>query len=108
MAATLLRLIALLVMPIGRDADLLQGNHPLVHHPIQFGEEPLDRFRPVDDLDDDGKVFRQPEDPGRVDAAIRAETLQAAQHGRSGQPDLAGPAHDRLVERSPPIGRSRR
>ena len=48
-----------------------------------------------------GQVLAEPEDARRMDAGVRAEALDPAQHGRAGEPFLADPDGHRLVEREP-------
>ena len=67
---------------IGDDVDVLERDEPLGHHLVEEWEDPLDALGGVRDLDQDGQVLGQSQDPRCVQARIGAEALDAADRGR--------------------------
>jgi hypothetical protein len=66
---------------------------------VQERQDVVDALGRVRDLDQDGKVLGETEDPRRVDPRVGAEPLDAADGRRARQTLRAHALHDRLVER---------
>ena len=68
-------------------------------HLIEDGYEPIDVVHRVDDLNDDGQILAQPEDPGCVKVRACPESFHPSENRRSGEPLGAGSLDQRLIER---------
>src|SRR5438477_4628018 len=85
---------------VGDEADLLEGHQSLADHGVEVRQEGLDPLGRVDDLDHHRQVLREPEDLGRMDAAVRAEAERAAEDRGAGHAAPARVLDDDLVERA--------
>src|SRR5581483_6052542 len=94
------RSASVVATPIGDDVDVLAYDETLRDELVALREKRVDPLGDVDDDDDDRKVLRQAEDPRGVDRAGGAETLDPAQHGRTGEAGSVRPFHDLRVERA--------
>src|SRR5579872_7548184 len=78
---------------------LFHGHKAAADHSIEHGQEAADLLLAVDDLDDQRKVLRQPQDLCRMKAARMSEAHGPAQNGGAGKMQRACLQYDRLVER---------
>jgi hypothetical protein len=81
------------------DLHLLEREHPFADHLVEDRHHAVDLLRRVDDLDHDGEILGEPQDPRGMEPRVRAEPLDPSQDGRPRQPLLAHALDDRLVER---------
>src|SRR5215211_3683786 len=75
-----------LVAAINDDVGTLEGDEPAANHAIELWQDAFDLFRRIHTLDDQGKIQREPEHLGAVNARARAEAHDASQHCGAGEP----------------------
>jgi len=83
---------------VADDVDFFAGDEAVAHDLVEFGEEGVDAFLFVDDLDEDGEVFAEAEDFGGVEVGVGAEAHGAAEDGGAGEAHFAGFEDDGFVE----------
>jgi hypothetical protein len=71
------------------DVGFLQGGQSFVDRLIDKGEKIFEIFSRIDQLYDDGQVFRQTFYLERMHPAVRSETHHSSQDGGSGQMGFA-------------------
>src|ERR1043166_3038825 len=76
-----------------------QRREPFGNGAVDNGQKILDVFPRIDDFYDDGEIGRELQYLGGVDAAVRAEPFDPAQHRRTREPALFRLSYDPLVER---------
>src|SRR3990172_7863388 len=85
--------------PVETDIYALERRETLANRPVDDRQECLDLPDGIHYLYHDRQVRRQPQNLGRVKAAVGTETLQPAQHGCACKSVLTRLAHDPLIER---------
>jgi hypothetical protein len=79
------------------DVDSFECDEAVSDHGVEGGEDGFDLVNGVDTFDDDGQVFREAEDVGRVETARLAEAFDPSEDGGPGETFPAERLNDRLV-----------
>ena len=75
------------------------GQQSLADHRFQGGQKRLDPLGNVDNLDPHGKIFRQFQEPCRVQMAAAAITFHATHHRGAGDASLLAQPDDGCIQR---------
>jgi hypothetical protein len=82
-----------------KNLNLLGGHETARHHAIKYGQERVDLFLCVDDLDHNWQILREAQDLRGMNVARMAEPDMSPQDRSTAKSHLARLQYNRLVER---------
>src|SRR5207249_10026257 len=89
------------VRQISQDVDITNGNEPFSNHAFQRGQQRLDPFREVHDVDANRQVLAQFQEAGRVQLVTGPVAFDAAGHAGARDALLLTHLDDGRVQRPP-------